>query len=281
MALLLESLVSHFDLCANAVKHTEGGFAAIKRAASDNLLPDGVTISGVMADPDTSASHDLAPMSEDERTEMLTILLSDAPQVLDVVQELNARLISMEESSLLITNHLNDLRAAYASTTTAFNTLESIASRLPSYINASTVYLSRWESFKSLLEEQTLELDNMRVFYEGYFTSYDGLILEVSRRRQVEDKMKHILRKAMEQVQRLADADRKEREGFRRDVGDFLPADLWEGLTSEAPRWAVVLDGVEGEGGGEEGEREVMETPELGKKVVEDANKREMERRRL
>jgi autophagy-related protein 17 len=240
MASLLDSLVSHFDLCVNAIKHTEGGFAAVKQAATNNQLPEGVTVSGVIQEPGNDSGM-LEPLSEEDRRQMLTVLSSDAAEVEDVVLELHHRLSSMEEQFEQIQDHVANLTASYNSTITAFTLLESIGSRLPNYIASSQDFLLRWQDSKAQISEQMEELESMRVFYEGYISSYQGLIEEVTRRKTAEEKMKAVLRKAMEQVKKMHDADSKEREAFRRDVGDFLPSDLWPGLVADAPRWEVSI----------------------------------------
>src|SRR5277367_4628783 len=124
MASLLDSLVQHFDLCVNAIKHTEGGFAAVKKAATDNQLPDGVTVSGVIEEPGNDSG--LEPLSDEDRRDMLTVLSNDAAEVEDVVLELHQRLQSMEEQNDQIQEHVSTLAASYNSTITAFAILESI-----------------------------------------------------------------------------------------------------------------------------------------------------------
>jgi autophagy-related protein 17 len=243
MATLLTSLVQHFDLCVNAIKHTEGGFAAVKKAATDNQLPEGVTVSGVIAESTNDSG--LEPISDEDRREMLTVLSNDAAEVEDVVLELHQRLQSMEEQHDQVQEHVGRLAASYNSTVSAFTILESIGSRLPTYITSSQEFLLRWADSKAQIAEQMEELESMRVFYEGYMTSYYGLVDEVVRRKAAEDKMKAILKKAMEQVRKLHDADTKEREAFRREVGDFLPSDLWPGLVADAPRFEINIVGEE------------------------------------
>lgn len=252
MASLLDSLVQHFDLCVNAIKHTEGGFAAVKKAATDNQLPDGVTVSGVIEEPGNDSG--LEPLSDEDRRQMLTVLSNDAAEVEDVVLELHQRLQSMEEQHDHIQEHVGKLAASYFSTIAAFTILETIGSRLPAYIASSQDFLLRWADSKAQIGEQMEELESMRVFYEGYMTSYHGLIEEVARRKAAEEKMKAILKKAVEQVRKLHDADTREREAFRKDVGDHLPSDLWPGLVADAQRFKITVVGneVEGEGDAEE-----------------------------
>jgi autophagy-related protein 17 len=243
MATLLNSLSQHFDLCVGAIKHTEGGFAAVKKAATDNQLPEGVTVSGVIQEPGNDSG--LEPLSDEDRRQMLTVLSNDAAEVEDVVLEIHQRLQSMEETHEQVREHVGTLASSYNSTISAFTILDSIGSRLPAYINSIQDFLLRWADLKAQIKEQMEELESMRVFYEGYMTSYHGLIDEVARRRAAEDKMKSIMKKAMEQVRKLHDLDTKEREAFRSEVGDFLPSDLWPGLVANAPRFEISVVGEE------------------------------------
>jgi autophagy-related protein 17 len=269
MASLLDSLVSHFDLCVNAIKHTEGGYAAVRKAASNP--PPGaepVSVSGVMKAGDEEKEEAL---SEEERREMLQVLETDAAEVEDVVMELRDRLNDMEVKNESILSHISFINNAYNETTNAYQLLEGVGQRLQGYINASQDFALRWSDTKLLIHYEVSELENIRLFYENYYSSYDSLILEVARRKASEEKVKGILRKAMEQVKKVDELDRREREGFRHDIGDYLPADLWPGLVADTPKWDVSV--LEGSGEGANGS-----APELEKGLVEAAAKRERER---
>ncbi|OAF57042.1 autophagy- protein 17 [Pseudogymnoascus destructans] len=183
-----------------------------------------------------------APVSPDERAAMLRVLAADATELPAVVQDLDLRLQEMEALLPHISHHVEAARSAYSATTAAFTMLERLAASLPAYIAASTSFASAWQSAKAALNDQADELANMRTFYEGYLASYDGLVLEVARRHGAERKMKSVLAKAMEQVERLREADTVERKAFRREVGAFLPSDLWEGLVGDAPRWENTIE---------------------------------------
>ena len=273
MASLLDSLVSHFDLCVSAIRHTEGGFAAVRKAASS--LPPGaepVSVSGVM---DSSQNlDDEGPLSEEERNEMLTVLENDAAQVEDVVAELREHLSEMETKHDAILAHVSNLASAYDATVAAFSALQSLSAQLPEYLMAASDFRLRWEDTKSQIREQLHEIESIRLFYENYHASYDNLIIEVYRRRQSEDKVKTIMRKAMEQIDKIVKMDMREREAFRGDVGDFLPGDLWNRVTEAAPRW--VFSALSNEDGNESNE-----APQLDRAVVEGAVRRDRERQRV
>ncbi|KAH8672004.1 autophagy-related protein 17 [Tricladium varicosporioides] len=271
MAHLLESLVKHFDLCVNAIRHTEGGYAAVRKAASSQ--PPGaeaVSVSGVM-NAENDPVHEEA-VSEEERKEMLEVLETDAAQVEDVVGELRDFLTEMEAKHDIILDYVSSLTTKYTKTRNAYDILEGIGARLSGYMIASQDFRIRWEETKLQIHEQLSDLESMRLFYENYHASYDGLIAEVYRRKQCDEKVKSIIKKAMEQVDKVYEADMKEREGFRLDVGDFLPVDLFPGVNTPAPKWNFMLaDGQDDM---------VGHVPELDRAVVEAAGRRERERRR-
>ncbi|CAL3964028.1 hypothetical protein PZA11_001486 [Diplocarpon coronariae] len=270
MAALLDSLVQHFDLCVNAIRHTEGGYAAVRKAASAQPPEaEQVSVSGVM-----STEHDPTadePLPEEERKEMLDVLEKDAAQVDDVVMELRDYLVDMEAKHEEVLEYVSVLSAAHDETTAAYNALEAVAARLSGYVIASQEFRLRWEEIKVNIQEQLKELESMRIFYENYYCSYDGLILEVHRRKQNEDKVKSIMRKAIDQIEKVHEADMKEREGFRIDVGDYLPVDLWPEVNSPARRWG--FNPVNEEDG-------IGSVPMLDKTIVEAAGRRDRERRR-
>lgn len=272
MAHLLESLVRHFDLCVNAVRHTEGGYAAVRKAASSQP-PDAehVSVSGVMATEHDSAVEEA--LSDEERKEMLDVLEKDAAQVEDVVMELREFLDEMEARQASILEHVAALNTTYIETTTAYAILEGVSARLIGYIIAGQDFRARWEETKVNIQEQLANLEDMRLFYENYYSSYDGLILEVFRRKQSEEKVKAIMRKAMEQVEKVYEADARQREEFRIDVGEFLPADLWLNAHTAAPKWGFAL-------ADDEANVENL-IPELDKAVVEAARRRDRERQKV
>ncbi|KAF8861406.1 APG17-domain-containing protein [Acephala macrosclerotiorum] len=272
MAGLLDSLVSHFDLCVNAVRHTEGGYAAVRKAASSQ--PPGaeaVSVSGVMnTENDTTVEE---PISDEERAEMLDVLEKDAAQVDEVVMELRDYLSDMEIKHDAILEHVSALKMTNDDTAAAYHMLEAVGARLSSYIIASQDFRMRWEEIKLNIQDQLAQLEDMRLFYENYFSSYDGLLLEVHRRKVCEDKVKAIMRKAMEQVEKVYEADLKERDGFRVDTGEYLPADLWPDVNAAAPKWKFALED------GQDGKKSTV--PELDRGIVEAAARREKERRRM
>lgn len=251
----LESLVKHYDLCVTAIRHTEGGGAAMQ--GIDNDLPDSVDVDR----PDLSAPAQ--PLSPAERKEMLTVLDNDALEVEDVVAEIQDRIVEME----IQLNQINAIKerkeARYDQTIRAFSMTEVLGRRLPSYIAQSQSFLSRWHDQQSKIEEGMSNLEALHEVYDNYLYAYDGLLVEVARRRAVRNQMERIIADAETKLQELHDTDMEAREAFKVKKGDFLPSDIWPGL--EEPPMRIEIERVENEG---------RSLPCLRRSIVETAMRR-------
>ncbi|EGX91714.1 kinase activator (Atg17), putative [Cordyceps militaris CM01] len=243
MAQLLASLTNHFDMCVTAIRTTEGGAAlARRRAAEVNHLQgsDGVSISGVIAEQESNMS-DLEPTTDGDRAEMLRVVVQDAGEVSDVVQEIQERLVVMEQDGRVLEQRNADAEKSYITMLEAFTILGSIGDRLHDYLAAEQDFKTRWELEKETVFDRLAEMKVMRGFYDGYASAYNTLILEVERRKAVEDRVQNIWRMAQDSVDKLLAADGASREAFRQDVGEYLPTDLWPGMLAVPQRWQCSL----------------------------------------
>lgn len=256
MAQSLESLVKHFDLCVTAIKHTEGGGAAVARTVNVDDLPEGVGVDAF----ETPAQ----PITRDERTEMLQVLFNDAAEVEDVVAELQERASEMESQLEQVVNWRETNEANYHDVATAFKLLEKISDRLPSHIAESSQFSSRWVTEKIKMEDGIAGMGELCDVYSNFLKAYDGMIVEAARRRTVRKRMEKIVQEAQGQLDQLYEDDLNEREAFRTEQGDFLPSDIWHGLSSLPARFAFQRLNDEGRGS----------VPELPKEAVAAALKR-------
>jgi len=273
MAQLLASLTTHFDMCVTAVRTTDGAVALARRKVAEATQQgnDGVSISGVIAEQESNVS-DLEPKTSKDRAEMLKVVVQDAQEVDDVVQEIQESLAAMEQEFAVLEEETEQTKKAYACMLEAFNLLGEIGERLGDYLIAEGDFKTRWELEKDTIFTKLDEMKQMRDFYEGYASAYDSLILEVERRRAVDDRVRNIWRKAQESVDKLLDGDSQARETFRENVGEYLPTDLWAGMPGSARRWEVVpIKGDEEEV--DDGEA-VQSEPALPRSVVEAARLR-------
>ncbi|EHK41549.1 hypothetical protein TRIATDRAFT_295417 [Trichoderma atroviride IMI 206040] len=253
MAECLASLTQHFDMCVTAIRTTEGAAALARRKAAEVTQSQGgesVSISGVIAEQESNRS-DLEPQTAEDRAEMLRVVIQDARLVDGVVQDIQDHLTQVEQKNASLGDQTDQTKKAHLGMLDAYATLGEIGDRLADYLAAEEDFKSRWEMEKEIVFTKLDEMKQMREFYEGYASAYHGLLLEVARRRTVEDKVQNILRKAQESVDKMLETDRAERETFRQEVGEFLPTDLWADMQGPAKRWKIVEvgDGEETEEG--------------------------------
>ncbi|KAL4736924.1 autophagy-related protein 17 [Aspergillus similis] len=247
MANLLESLVRHFDLCVTAVKHTEGGGAAAQSITGD--MPAGVmgshpgpgqgagpgpTIEG---DFNTNPNAPLDPLSDSEYREMVNVIVNDAAEAEDVVMEIQDRIGEMESVLETLTAQRDSFAAIYNATKEVFSYLSCLAStRLPGYIAQAHAFTAVWNDEHDRIKGGLADLSDLNTLYDGFLDAYDGLIIEVARRRHVRHRVEKILRDARNKLDALYEEDVNARETFRVEQGDYLPSDIWPGLSREPMR---------------------------------------------
>ncbi|KAK4185298.1 autophagy-related protein 17 [Podospora australis] len=240
MAQHLTSLTRHFDMCVTAVRSTEGGAALARRRAADMTESNGdpVSISGVITEQESHRNFDM--MDPSERAEIVQVVVKDAPEVDEVVAEIQAVLQRMELEFGNLKEQADTIRGSYISTLNAFQALEEIGARLQGYIDAETEFSQRWDVEREAISGTLQEMGELSRFYEGYASAYDTLRFEAERRKAVEEKIQYTLRKAKESVENLMEADVKEREHFQQEVGEYIPTDLWVGMNDPLRKWDIV-----------------------------------------
>lgn len=254
MADNLESLVKHFDLCVTAIKHTEGGGDAAQRLTDD--LPEGVGVGEEIAGAPPEPIGDL------EREEMLEVLAKDADQVEDVLMEIRDHISEMEALFATVGTYMSKLDEEHSNVMKAFRQLEALESRLHAFVAQSQVFVMRWDDENGKINERMEELESLGDFYSGYLSAYDNLLVEIGRRQFMEQQMEKVLQDAMRKLDTLYDEDSSKREAFKNDYGDFLPVDIWPGLTNSPLQFeAKPLNGTD-------------KVPDISKSVIQRAIRR-------
>jgi autophagy-related protein 17 len=231
MASLLSSLVAHYDLCTSALKHTEGGGEAARQA----------TPSSDYDSPEDSLYKNLplGSLNEHERQEMLAVVDNDAQEVEDVTLEINERLSEMETTLDQLQSYSQAIRLRHKLLNRVLDLLRTLGGSLPMFIAAAKLYGNNWNTLKDTLLTKAEELASLTDFYDSFITSYASLLDEVNRRHAVESRMQRIADKARREIVALYKEDVAMREDFVRETGEFLPRDIWPGLTDAPRRWEI------------------------------------------
>lgn len=231
MAQSLESLVQHFDSCVNAIKHTEGGGAAVVKNLTAEDLPEGVDVEAL-----EGSTHS---MSEQERTEMLQVLRIDADQVEEVVAEIHERAADMDVQLNRIINWRESCETSYREVASAFKLLEQVGNRLPTHVAEVTNFSAHWVEERSRIDDCVAGMYELCEMYENFLAAYDGMIVEAARRRVVRKRMEKIVQEAQHQLDVLYNDDMQERDRFRLAQGAYLPSDIWHGLNALPAQFAI------------------------------------------
>jgi autophagy-related protein 17 len=262
-----QSLVKHYDLCVTALRHTEGGAAAVTQATGDASLPSG--------DDDGPPPE---PISEEERQEMLSVLGRDAQEVEDVVTEIREHGSEMSYLLSQIDNHITHLRNEDSALGSILKMIANITTEVKGHIATSRAFYNSWlDDTRPTLLNGIEEWENQRDFYERFDLAYAELLVEISSRRRRHEKAKRKAEEAQKELDRLHTEDERAREQFTLAQGDFLPLDIWPGLRDPPRRYEVRAIPISQEQELKEGE-EAHDTdllaksiPQLGRNVVERA----------
>lgn len=259
-----QSLVQHYDLCVTALRHTEGGSAAATEATGD-----------VPAHSTDEFAALPEPISEEERQEMIAVLVKDAHEVDDVVTEIRERGSEMTFLLTQIENHINHLRNEASALSSILQMISQITGEVKTHINTSRSFHASWlEDTRPTLLTGIEEWENQREFYERFDLAYAELLVEISSRRRRHEKTKRKAEEAQKELDRLHAEDERAREYFTLAQGDFLPLDIWPGLRDPPRQYeirAVALEQDEETADEEDGGIGVKSIPQLGRNVVERA----------
>lgn len=245
MASLLSNLVSHYDLTVTALKNTEGGGEAAKRAiqqASAEGADEGDNDQANAAAMEESlySKPTTQPISDEERDEMLAVLENDAEQVEDVVTELRDRNTEQEDLFSQLSEHYHTSKGTDARLRETLAMLHEMRDlHLPAHLHALSAFRVSWQRIRASILDKTDELLGLAGSNESFLTAYAELLNEVKRREGVRVQMRKVAEKANRELRRLWERDREERTGFLEEFGAFLPQGIWAGAEEGGGAWEV------------------------------------------
>lgn len=237
MASLLGGLVRHYDLSVTALKHTEGGGEAAKRALQQaNDDPAGAAT----MEESLYLTTRREPISDEERSEMLAVLENDAEEVEDVVSELRDRNREQEDLFSQLSEHARTAKQADARLREILTMLHEMRDlHLPAHMHAVRTFRQSWYRIRDSILDKTDDLLGLAASNESFLAAYAQLLEEVERRKGVQGQMRKVAEKANRDLRRLWEKDREEREGFLEEFGAFLPQGIWARADEKGELWEV------------------------------------------
>jgi autophagy-related protein 17 len=278
----LQGLVKHYDLCKAALRNTEGGGEAISKASQEETANQESKLEGFGLG--ITRLDEEAPPEEfaEDKTAMFTIIIQDAREVDDVVDEIKEHLAEMEDQLNRIQAYIDMLRSTSDRLRHTHQMLKQLLDQIPEYVSACAIFQQAWEEEKGILTTRVDEIEGLTEFYTGFAAGYDNLIIEVQRRRKVRRDMEKVVSNALSQIEKMYKSkyrflrskissilthspigEVERRVEFKVEQGEFLPIDIWPGLMNSPIRYEISTVGDESNN-----------LPDLKKSVVEKAMQR-------
>ncbi|OLL26316.1 Autophagy-related protein 17 [Neolecta irregularis DAH-3] len=201
MASIINSLTNHFDNCSQALKE-------------ENM----------------------------ERSRgALEVLEKDARQVDAALDEMHHRIEDMVRNNELARKYYDEIEMISRKANDAVTLLEQFGSQVLSR------HLAQLDQFQAILNEQNSqiekaqeEMSRLADYYRDFTSAYDALILEIERRQNMKAKMEKVVKDALATLEAMHDDELHMREQFREERGDFLPSNIWPGISDPPTQYEIV-----------------------------------------
>jgi autophagy-related protein 17 len=199
----LQGLVKHYDLCKAALRNTEGGGEAISKASQEETATQESKLEGFGLG--ITRIDEETPLEEfaEDRTAMLAVIIQDAREVDDVIDEIKERLAEMEDQVVRIQAYIEMLRSTSERLRHTHLMLKQLLDQIPEYVSACAIFQQAWEEEKGILTTRVDEIEGLTEFYTGFAAGYDNLIIEVHRRRKVRREMEKVVSSALSQIDKM------------------------------------------------------------------------------
>ncbi|KAK9367385.1 autophagy-related protein 17 [Lipomyces kononenkoae] len=227
MGALLESLAHHYDQCSQALMTS--------------------SMSNLQQDP--------------ERDDLINVLREDAAQVDDVVDELRQRFSDMKTHADSVFDFALSSAEQYSATAELCIQLSHNQTSLEKHLLAAKQFAECVAEYFSRRNSLLDELDSLVDYFERFMHSYDALVLEVVRRKNTQNRMEKVVRDALEKLKFIYDEEMACRKSFHVKNGDYLPSDLWPGLSDPPIGYEIIA-------------HEISPLPELNASLIEQVKKR-------
>ncbi|KAJ7581262.1 autophagy-related protein 17 [Mycena floridula] len=202
MAGHLESLASHYDQMATALRDSEAGEAF--------------------------SQEDIQAMNRDtdELPSIMSELDENVANINSTHESLSATKRSGEQQLEQLATALDDLDELGEIMTEMLQTQESVESDCDERLTA--------------LEEHLLTVEHLHQRFVYYQAAFNKLILEIARRQLYRESAENIVRGMTAQLNAMAEEERLVREHFNTEHGLHLPEDICLCVGNLPTRWAVV-----------------------------------------
>jgi autophagy-related protein 17 len=188
------------------------------------------------------------------------VLENDSKEVEGVVLELEDRNNSIQVSEKSVSEFYQQMQKMHKVVVKYFNQLELFGNtNLPSTLESIDDYSKKQKVQVEEVSKLIEEISSLTDYYEMFSKSYHAMVLEILRRSDAQSKLETYLDDVAKTLNKLHQEELDARKTFLDERGDFLPIDLWPGLTA-SPRVPKIS-------------LETTEFPKLSEKTITNAIK--------
>lgn len=164
-----------------------------------------------------------------EQYELLEIVKKDDLELKMIMLSLQETIDDSKDLSITINDRLNEKTEAKESLKLdirkVLNELQKIEEYLTVFHNISNLL----QAFKDSCIQDMQKVRDLCEFYDNFLLSYQSLLYEIERRRNVTVQMEKIIKKCENQLHELHLEDIRQRQLYLVKNGDYLPETIWPG----------------------------------------------------
>ncbi|TFK40266.1 autophagy protein Apg17-domain-containing protein [Crucibulum laeve] len=202
MARSLESLASHYDQMATALRESEAGEAF--------------------------SEEDLQDMNRD--TEELHAIMAELEESEALIQTHKDQLVSTQETRRRALQHLENV----------LDDLDELGEIMEEMLQVQDNVEAQCDRELSALHERLRSLEELHEHFVAYQTAFSKLILEIARRRQYSEAVDNIVKGMMSQLEAMTEEESHVRSRFNSEYGAHLPEDLCLCIGNAPTKWEVI-----------------------------------------
>ncbi|KAJ2707839.1 hypothetical protein FB645_000401 [Coemansia sp. IMI 203386] len=159
-------------------------------------------------------------------TDDYNVLLRDTSEIPAIVDDMQEALESIQRRTEETHVRYLQYSAFYSDNRRQFEAITQISQAIDSYVSLAASPQTQFGLLSVQLERSLEDTWGLVSWYRNFHSSYDGLIAEVHRRRQMQGRLYAVVEDMRSQLDNMYMEEVRERAGFVDRFGMFLPSDL-------------------------------------------------------
>ncbi|KAJ1802820.1 hypothetical protein LPJ75_006071 [Coemansia sp. RSA 2598] len=172
-------------------------------------------------------------------TDDYNVLLRDTNEIPAIVDDMREALLSIQRRT--DETHVRFLQYStfYSDNRRQFEAIARISEAIDGYVAAAAASQTQFGGLSARLERSLEDTWGLVSWYRNFHSSYDSLIAEVHRRRQMQSKLHALVEDMRSRLEAIHMEEVRERAAFVDRFGPFLPSDLCPFIQDPPARFSV------------------------------------------